>query len=239
MITTTIPRQQRFVQSALKLEHSIVSHNCVQILKDPLPMHRFKAQGLDSSTSSFIKSLALRGLQPDHRADSSKSRINTTNMESFTCFPGLPQPSDCQPDSDRYRCYLHKLPHIVFSLIDNPSTTSCCMACDDTGPFELHQCTKCGLRLCGLCVYMITDGLIRGDLRRLIEHVARWKVGYSRMFLERERAETARDWKTHGKLKAEAETETEMRWMQKDIDRLFEKIVESFTSEGERKRGGS
>lgn len=196
-------------------------------------MNRFKPQESDSINSNFLKTLALRGLQPDHRANSSKFRTNTTDMA--THFPGPSQPDHCQPDSDAYRCYLHKLPHVDFTLINDPPATLCCIACDDTAPIELHQCTKCGLTLCGVCVYVITDRLIRGDLRRLIEHVARWKVGYSLAFLEREKAEAAREWEEYGKIKAEAES----RRVQEYMDCLFEKMMENFTVEGKRRHGSS
>lgn len=195
-------------------------------------MNRFNPLGPDSITSSFLKTLTLRGLQPDHRTSSSKLLKNTTDMAN--CFPDPPLPGTFQPDSNAYRCYLHRLPHVNFTLINDPPAALCCIACDDTVPIELHQCTKCGLTLCGVCVYVITDGLIRGDLRRLIEHVARWKVGYSREFLEREKVEAAKEWEAYGKMKAEAES----RQAQVYMDRLFARMMENFTAEGERRHAG-
>lgn len=196
-------------------------------------MSRFKPQGSDSPSTSFLKALALRGLQPDHRTNCPKSLTNRTDMACLTCFPDLPPPSDCQPDSNEYRCYLHKLPHIVFQLIGSPQETSCCMACDDIVPFELYQCTKCNLTLCGVCVYVITDRLVRGDLRRLIEHVARWKVGYSQAFLEREKAEAVKEWEAFGKRQAEAESKI----LQVDMDRMFAQMVKGFATQGKRNPG--
>lgn len=196
-------------------------------------MSRFGPRGSDSFTSSFLKTLALRGLQPDHRTNCSKSLRDTTDMASLTCFPDLPPPSGCQHDSNEYRCYLHKLPHIVFQPIGSQQAiTSCCMACDDIVPLELYQCTKCNLTLCGVCVYVITDRLVRGDLRRLIEHVARWKVGYSRAFLEREKAEAVKEWETSGREKAEAESKI----LQVDMDRMFAQMMEGFAKHGKRNR---
>lgn len=191
-------------------------------------MSRFNPQRSDFSSTSFLKTLALRGLQPDHRTNRSKSLTNITDMACLSCFPDLPSPSGFQPDSNEYRCYLHKLPHIVFQLIGCPQEASCCMACDDVASFELYQCTKCNLTLCGVCVYVITDRLVRGDLRRLIEHVARWKVGYSRAFLEREKAEAAKEWEAFGKKQAEAESKI----LQVDMDRMFAQMVEGFATQG-------
>lgn len=80
---------------------------------------------------------------------------------------------------------------------------------------------------------MITDRLVRGDLRRLIEHVARWKVGYSQAFLEREKAEVAKDWEAFGKKQAEAESKI----VQMDMDRMFAQMVEGFATQGKSNPG--
>lgn len=176
-----------------------------------------------ASTPSFVSKLASRGLQPDRRA-----LLDAINMASHTNPPSGSH--DSQLNANVYKAYLHKLPHLAFCLIENPSSSSFCMACDDTTPLELHGCEKCGLTLCGMCQYLITDHLIRGDLRRLIQHVARWKLGYSQVFLEREKAENIDDWNRYGERMKE---EVEGGKTQEDIDRLFEKVMQSFTAGGE------
>jgi len=53
----------------------------------------------------------------------------------------------------------------------------------------LNQCTKCDLQLCSACAFILVHGNCRGNLKRLIAQVARWKLGYSVEFLEREAEE--------------------------------------------------
>ncbi|KAI5841572.1 hypothetical protein DFP73DRAFT_586421 [Morchella snyderi] len=94
------------------------------------------------------------------------------------------------PTSHLYRNYLHKLPHMRFTEHDAPGT---CLACDVTTASTHYTCNSCGLALCSICHYLITEDAIRGSLRLLIQHVARWKFGYSAGFLEREREEAERE----------------------------------------------
>ena len=88
-----------------------------------------------------------------------------------------------------YKRYLHKLPHSVFFIVKNHSESAACMACDERPCMALNQCTKCGLQLCSACAFILVHGNCRGNLKRLIAQVARWKLGYSVEFLEREAEE--------------------------------------------------
>ncbi|RPB02559.1 hypothetical protein L873DRAFT_1841707 [Choiromyces venosus 120613-1] len=88
-----------------------------------------------------------------------------------------------------YKRYLHKLPHSVFFIVKNHPESAVCMACDETPCTVLNQCTKCSLQLCSACAFILVHGNCRGNLKRLIAQVARWKLGYSVEFLEREAEE--------------------------------------------------
>ncbi|PWW74518.1 hypothetical protein C7212DRAFT_345897 [Tuber magnatum] len=88
-----------------------------------------------------------------------------------------------------YKRYLHKLPHSAFFVVKNHSESAACMACDETPCMALNQCTKCDLQLCSACAFILVHGNCRGNLKRLIAQVARWKLGYSAEFLEREAQE--------------------------------------------------
>ncbi|KAG0634589.1 hypothetical protein HOY80DRAFT_985722 [Tuber brumale] len=88
-----------------------------------------------------------------------------------------------------YKRYLHKLPHSAFFVVKNHSESAACMACDETPCMALNQCTKCDLQICSACVFILVRGNCRGNLKRLIAQVARWKLGYSVEFLEREAEE--------------------------------------------------
>ncbi|KAH0612326.1 uncharacterized protein H6S33_010378 [Morchella sextelata] len=94
------------------------------------------------------------------------------------------------PTSHLYKNYLHKLPHTHFTEHAAPGT---CLACDITTASTHYTCDGCGLALCSICHYLITEDAIRGSLRLLIQHAARWKFGYSADFLERERGEAERE----------------------------------------------
>ncbi|CUS15331.1 unnamed protein product [Tuber aestivum] len=88
-----------------------------------------------------------------------------------------------------YKRYLHKLPHSAFFVVKNHSESAACMACDEAPCMALNQCTKCDLQLCSACAFILVHGNCRGNLKRLIAQVARWKLGYSVEFLEREARE--------------------------------------------------
>ncbi|KAH8145318.1 uncharacterized protein LAJ45_10598 [Morchella importuna] len=128
------------------------------------------------------------------------------------------------PTSHLYKDYLHKLPHTHFTEHAAPGT---CLACDVTTAVTHYTCDSCGLALCSVCHYLITEDAIRGSLRLLIQHAARWKFGYSAGFLERERAEKEAEWERE---RVEAEREKE-RVKEREKERLA-RVVEEEDEEG-------
>lgn len=110
------------------------------------------------------------------------------------------------------------------------------MVCDDTNPFELYACVHCGLQLCGVCQFLITDPLIRGDLKRLIQHIARWKLGYSDAFLEREEAERINERQKREMIAKQEIEDGEI--IQRDIDKLFERMIDAFKAENREDESG-
>ena len=90
--------------------------------------------------------------------------------------------------SSTYRNFLHNMPHTVFHPRRRTDSVPC-MACS-VSPCAL-ACTRCELELCESCAAYMRARLVNGNLARLISLVARWKLGYSQAFLEREHSEAA------------------------------------------------
>ena len=110
-------------------------------------------------------------------------------------MPQLPPRTTCatatvnrqSPLAHPYRRFMHKHSHTVFTSSTPPTPLAC--ICCDVAYEEIFQCASCDLKLCVICKDTITTNLIRGDLRRLVAHSARWKLGYSTKLLEREQRE--------------------------------------------------
>ncbi|KAA8911849.1 hypothetical protein FN846DRAFT_904050 [Sphaerosporella brunnea] len=78
-----------------------------------------------------------------------------------------------------YRDYLHKLPHTQYTRM---ASGGVCIACD--GPAARYKCSRCTLLLCRGCKDIMPR--VGGDMLRLISRVARWKLGYSKKYLQEE-----------------------------------------------------